>query len=266
MKTIKIIALITGVIFSVAVTTAFVGWKKTPVNVDPTTANGNGFAVLELFTSEGCSSCPPADELAAKIQAESKGKPVYILAYHVDYWDRLGWKDTFSHADYSKRQAQYASWLSLRQIYTPQLIINGKDQFVGSDEPEIRKSISTQLSGGSKANLKIDANLENSALKVNYFATGAFENSNVLIALAQKSAQNKISNGENAGRSLSHIQIVRKLQVQQLNRSGNGNLVIDLPKGFNAKNSEILGLVQNKNTGEILSAAKVDSIGVKLIQ
>src|SRR5258708_28613562 len=69
--------------------------------------NGKGFAFLELFTSEGCSSCPPADELIAKINREMEGKPVYILAYHVDYWDRLGWKDVYSSAEFSDRQGQY---------------------------------------------------------------------------------------------------------------------------------------------------------------
>lgn len=258
MKTIKILMLITGVVSSVALTTAFVGWKKTAINIDTVKADGKGFAVLELFTSEGCSSCPPADELVAKIQAESKGKSIYILAYHVDYWDRLGWKDTFSNADYSKRQTQYASWLSLPQIYTPQLIINGKDQFVGSDEPEIRNSILTHLASSSKVNLKIDASVENSMLKVNYLTTGTFKDSDILIAIVQKNAQNKISNGENAGRSLSHIQIVRKLQVQQLDEDGKGTVLIGLPNGFNSKNSEILSLVQNKNTGEILGVAKAD--------
>src|ERR1700735_4704349 len=83
-------------------------------------ADTKGFAVLELFTSEGCSSCPPADELMAEIQKEAKGKAVYILAYHVDYWNNQGWKDSFSSAAYSKRQVQYGDWLNQPQIYTPQ--------------------------------------------------------------------------------------------------------------------------------------------------
>src|SRR5271155_1276675 len=73
---------------------------------------GNGFAVVELFTSEGCSSCPPADDLIARVQQEDKDLPVYILAFHVDYWNRLGWKDAFSDAAYSDRQRRYAAWLN----------------------------------------------------------------------------------------------------------------------------------------------------------
>jgi hypothetical protein len=85
-----------------------------------------GFAVVELFTSEGCSSCPPADDLVAKIQKENNDQPVYILAFHVDYWNNLGWKDSFSSSAFSKRQNQYADWLNLRSVYTPQVIVNGR--------------------------------------------------------------------------------------------------------------------------------------------
>src|ERR1700709_1440967 len=87
-------------------------------------AAGKGFAVIELFTSEGCSSCPPADALVARVQKESNDKPVYILAFHVDYWNHLGWKDAFSSAEYSERQNQYARWLKLSSVYTPQIVVN----------------------------------------------------------------------------------------------------------------------------------------------
>ena len=86
------------------------------------TINKNGFAVVELFTSEGCSSCPPADELLAKLQRESAEKNIYLLAYHVDYWDRLGWKDQFSSNEYTKRQQKYLDWLNLYVMYTPQSV------------------------------------------------------------------------------------------------------------------------------------------------
>ena len=84
-----------------------------------------GFAVVELFSSEGCSSCPPADELTIKLSKEYK-RNVYFLGYHVDYWDHIGWKDKFSKADYTERQRQYAAKFNLNSIYTPQVIVNGK--------------------------------------------------------------------------------------------------------------------------------------------
>src|SRR5476649_2276628 len=98
MKTIKIFIRAAILAITVMAVAAF-------INIEPAVKNntiaGKGFAVVELFTSEGCSSCPPADELVARVQQESKDQPVYILAYHVDYWDRLGWKDAFSSGSYS---------------------------------------------------------------------------------------------------------------------------------------------------------------------
>ena len=117
------VALFSALLISVNKSTAS---KRKPVNFN----NDKGFAVLELFTSEGCSSCPPADELIERIQKEAGDKSVYILAYHVDYWNRLGWKDAFSQPEFSKRQYWYHQ-LFTSQVYTPQLIINGQNEFVG---------------------------------------------------------------------------------------------------------------------------------------
>jgi hypothetical protein len=218
--------------------------------------DGKGFAVLELFTSEGCSSCPPADELLAKIQKESGEKAVYILAYHVDYWDRLGWKDAYSNADFSKRQFQYGDWLHLSPIYTPQLIINGKTQYLGSDESAIDHAISEQLAGSPSSTLVLQVRREGEVLRVEYQATPFAKGSRVLIALIQKSAQSKVERGENAGLLLSHVQIVRTLLTGKSDANGNGSLKLDLPKGFDMQNGEIIGLVQDQRNGEILAAAR----------
>src|SRR4051794_1074580 len=119
MRRIKVLALASICIGAIIVSAAFTNCKNTAKGNSKTPIfEGNGFALVELFTSEGCSSCPPADELVAKVQKEVGDKAIYILAYHVDYWDRLGWKDAFSSADYTKRQNEYAHWLNLPQIYT----------------------------------------------------------------------------------------------------------------------------------------------------
>ena len=215
-----------------------------------------GFVVLELFTSEGCSSCPPADELLAKIQNESKGKPVYALAYHVDYWDRLGWKDLYSNAQFSRRQMQYENWLHLSSLYTPQLVINGKTAFVGSDESAIRKTISGQLAANQSASLVLQVQQNGDKLEIKYQALKASKNSFLLIAILQKKAESKVERGENAGRTLSHVQIVRKLQTEPVNPSGSGVSTVVLPKDLNGQNWEIVGLTQDENNGEILSAGK----------
>ena len=107
----------------------------------PATTGPSPVAVVELFTSEGCSSCPPADVLLSKLSAETakSGSGVYYLAFHVDYWDRLGWPDRFASADYTARQRAYAAAAGTRQVYTPQAVVNGAGKgFVGSDATAAR--------------------------------------------------------------------------------------------------------------------------------
>jgi hypothetical protein len=254
MRHIKIPRLVTCVIITTLSLTAC-GQENRTVEKKSSKAEGKGFAVLELFTSEGCSSCPPADEVLAKLQQETKGKDVYLLAYHVDYWNRLGWKDIFSNAGFSKRQVQYQSWLG-SQIYTPQLIINGKAEFVGSDESAIRNTIESELAAYPVAKLTLHARQDGEVLKVDYQVAGVVNGGSLLIAIIQKNAQTKVEHGENAGRTLSHVQIVHKLQHEPLVVKGDGHTVVALPKGFNAKNWEVLGWIQDQSSGEILSVAK----------
>src|SRR5579872_2158339 len=105
---------------------AFTGNKEKPV-VDSSasiTQMGQGFALVELYTSEGCSSCPPAEKVLHKLLEKDKGLPVYVLEFHVDYWDYLGWKDSLAKPEYSKRQQDYMSHFSLSSLYTPEAIIN----------------------------------------------------------------------------------------------------------------------------------------------
>jgi hypothetical protein len=257
MRNFRIISLTIYSILGVFLLTAFSVRDTKPANTEPIREVGKGFVVLELFTSEGCSSCPPADNLLAKIQKESDGKPIYILAYHVDYWDRLGWKDMFSSADYSKRQILYGKWLNTSSVYTPQVIVNGKAEFVGSNESAIRNAISVQLALKPKTELKFQVRQDNQKLMVQYQATNAAKNDNLLIAVLQKKAETKVERGENAGHILEHVQIVRKLDAERLNSSGQGGFEIDLPKGFNTNNGEILGLIQDQNNGEILAVAEL---------
>ena len=228
------------------------------INKDRAITNGKGFAVVELFTSEGCSSCPPADELVARVQKENKDKQVYILAFHVDYWNRLGWKDVFSSADYSKRQNEYANWLNLRSVYTPQIIVNGKKEFVGSEEGTLRNAITAGLRLSPSAALKLDALTDKDQASIQYQANGAGKNTSLVLALVQKRAQTEVKRGENGGRTLSHVQIVRSVKNLPLMVNGTGKTTITLPAGFNAQGWEVIGFVQNNSTGEILAASKCD--------
>ena len=224
-------------------------------NIKPTDAD-KGFAVIELFTSEGCSSCPPADAVVAKIEKESAGKPIYILAFHVDYWNRLGWKDGFSSAAYSQRQNQYARWLNLSSVYTPQIVVNGRTEFVGSEEGTLRNAIKTNLAKNALAQVSLsDVKINQNKAEIQYQTQGKITNSVLLLAIVQKSATTKVQRGENEGRTLSHVQIVREIESVSLNND-KGSAIIELPKGFDPQGSEIIAFVQNISNGEITGATK----------
>jgi hypothetical protein len=251
MKPIKIFGLI-AVVAVAAVLSAFINIRLTK----HTELETSGFALVELYTSEGCSSCPPADALVAKIEKESADKPVYILAYHVDYWDHLGWKDQFSSADYSKRQRDYAHYLKTDGVYTPQIVVNGNTEFVGSEEAKLRNAISTNLQNTPSIKISLDAtgiNPKQATLKYNI--SNADKNSILQVAVVEKSATSKVAAGENSGRTLAHVQIVRKLQQVNL-RVDAGYVDVALPEGFNSKTWEMIGFVQNKSNGAVTGAAR----------
>jgi len=222
-----------------------------------------GFALVELYTSEGCSSCPPADKLVAKIAVEYKDKEVYVLAYHVDYWNHLGWRDVFSNPQYSQRQRNYADYLKLDGVYTPQAIVNGKTEFVGSEEGKMRAAIQANLSKSATADLAL-TNLKISGNKatLQYKITGA-TNASLVLAVIQKHAQTQVKAGENSGHMLTHINIVQKLQTIGL-KNNSGNADISLPDGFNAKDWGITAFVQSNHDGAILAAQKANVDGATL--
>jgi hypothetical protein len=259
MRRIKVLALLPFFIGAIAISAAFTNCKNTAKGNSKTPGfEGKGFALVELFTSEGCSSCPPADDLIAKVQKEVGDKSIYILAYHVDYWDRLGWKDAFSSADFTKRQNEYARWLNLSQIYTPQIVVNGKTEFVGSQEGALRNAIKTGLQASSDVQLSLNVTRSvNNTASVQYKVDGKTDNAHSVIsfALVQKQAVMKVERGENGGRTLAHAQIVRNLQTLPLSKN-NGSATIALPAGFDAHGWEVIGFLQNTGNGSILGAAK----------
>ncbi len=228
-------------------------------------ATAKGFAVVELFTSEGCSSCPPADAVVAKIQKEYNDQPVYILAYHVDYWNRLGWRDVFSNAAFSKRQYQYSSWIKSSSVYTPQIVVNGTQEFVGSEEGTLRNAIRADEQKTASAQLTLnDVKVNGGKAAFNYAAGGIKENTTLVYAIVQHAAQTKVEAGENGGRTLGHVQIVRELESLPLSGRGNGAVSINLPKGLNIRDLEVIAFLQNQVTGEITAAFKTDLEAAKM--
>ncbi|MCX8472096.1 MAG: DUF1223 domain-containing protein, partial [Sediminibacterium sp.] len=114
------------------------GFESNNKSIQNTSPN---YVLVELFTSEGCSSCPPAETLIHELQKQYVDKPVIFLEYHVDYWNYLGWLDSFSSEKNTLRQQQYASWFNISDIYTPQAIINGTFQMVGSNKSQLQSTI-----------------------------------------------------------------------------------------------------------------------------
>ncbi|SDH30927.1 DUF1223 domain-containing protein [Chitinophaga filiformis] len=216
--------------------------------------DSKGFAVVELFTSEGCSSCPPADALLERIQQDNQNKQIYILAFHVDYWDHQGWRDRFSDHKYSERQQQYANWMGLSTVYTPQVVINGENEFVGSNAGAIVKAISNGLEEQSAASVGLSARIEQGKLYIGHQVSDVGKDASLVLTLVEKVAHSDVKAGENSGRKLSHVQIVRQLAVIDANSSK--EVEMKLPANFNENDFELVGFVQRNADGRIIAAGR----------
>jgi hypothetical protein len=167
--------------------------------------------LLELFTSEGCSSCPPADALLRKLDSEQPvaGADLIVLSEHVDYWNQLGWKDPFSSPQFSERQRDYARSLG-GEVYTPELVVDGAKGFVGSDESATRRAIHDAL-GAAKTPIRVEAQRMDGKVKVTLHMDQATEGT-VYLALAHDAMKSQVLRGENAGRGLAHVAVVYSLE------------------------------------------------------
>lgn len=162
-------------------------------------------AVLELFTSQGCSSCPPADELFADL---AKRPDIIALAYHVDYWDYIGWTDTFATKDYSDRQRAYAKSRGSSRIYTPQLIVNGSEGVVASHRDDVTGAVQAAM-------LDLDVELEpvSDTLKITIPGRDGLGEAVVWLVCFRDRAAVTIERGENEGKTISYAQIVMGRQA-----------------------------------------------------
>ena len=155
------------------------------------------------------------------------------ITYHVDYWDKLGWKDPFSKSAYSDRQRQYAQHFNLESVYTPQAIINGKTEFVGSNKSALWNAINNYNSSGNNVIQTETALLTNQQLSVKYNYPALQANENVILELVLKNATTQVKRGENGGATLSHINIVQ--DIVQKNES-KGTATFNLPANFAKEN------------------------------
>lgn len=214
-----------------------------------------GIAVVELFTSQGCSSCPPADAVLRTIAetAEKSGDPVHVLSFHVDYWNRLGWKDPYSHAGYSHRQREYASLARSSRVYTPQMIVNGTSEFVGSDRTKASAALAQSLAQPSGSQIAIEHSGSGKDLVIRYDVSGA-ETSHVLnLALVETPSASKVTRGENNGRMLTHVNVVRRFESVGLNKAS-GTVRLGAPTDFVGNDAAVIGYVQDRQSGRITGA------------
>ena len=255
MKSIKEILYVLSLPLIIALIMAFKGFSEDKELQNIKNSNLNkSFAVVELFTSEGCWSCPPADELIAKLEKDNRNKKLYILAFHVDYWDHQGWKDRFSKNQFTERQKQYATWLNLSTLYTPQMVINGRQEMVGSETGKVISGIQSAMLESHAENLSLKVlKTEGKNVQVGYRSASTFKNSDILMALVQKHASSQVSAGENAGKALSHVQVVRDLQSRAL--KAQDSFSFKLPESNNAW--EIIAFEQDRKSGVILDASNI---------
>src|SRR5580658_3520785 len=174
--------------------------------------------LLELFTSEGCSSCPPADRLLQVLDEKQPvaGADLIVLSEHVDYWNGLGWKDPFSSPQYTARQQDYTNRYNFDGVYTPQLVVDGRYGLVGSDGREassaIQKAIREQKIAVAISNVSRDGNQVTAHIELNAEQNFKGGRGVLYIAIADNRADSHVAAGENAGRSLAHVAVTRVLK------------------------------------------------------
>jgi hypothetical protein len=186
-------------------------------SVAPGTAAPKTSVLVELFTSEGCSSCPPADAHLAKLLTEQPVADVVIvpLSLHVDYWDHQGWKDPFSSKAFTSRQSEYSKMFGAAKVYTPQMVVDGRDELNGSDEAAARRALAAAASRPHLP-LRIDARTRGASVRMSIDLPAApadAEPIDVLVALTEDGLTSVVRRGENGGRTLSHVAVVRTLQT-----------------------------------------------------
>lgn len=228
--------------------------------LDADIAKAPGFAVVELFTSEGCSSCPPAESVLndLAVEAAKENVRVFSLAFHVDYWDYLGWKDRYASDQHTARQKFYGKAMHLRSIYTPQAVVNGRVQFVGSNRDKIRGALVAALSKPPTVKIIINqAPVTPRGVAITVKLTGAPADAKVHVATVQSGLVSKVTAGENRGGTLRHNNVVRRFDTYTLKPDQTSIVHTIMPiQGADEKDVDTIVYVQDSRTLQILAAAR----------
>ncbi len=211
-------------------------------------------AVLELFTSQGCASCPPADELIAELRER---KDLVVLAYHVDYWDYIGWADTFGSQENSDFQRSYAASWGKNRIYTPQMVINGSVDVVGSRRAEVDDAIDK-----ATLPLRVRMGYKDGILEIGVNAAIGLPESSIWLVTFRSEANVEIERGENRGHSVNYVQIVTSRQVLGMWDPATGaDLKLQLSDVLGGDSDGLAVIIQQQYDGlpgPILGAAMIE--------
>lgn len=228
--------------------------------------------VVELFTSEGCSTCPPADALLAKLEDRQlvEGAHVIALEEHVDYWNQQGWIDPYSSAEWTERQREYASKLKSGEVYTPQMLVDGQREFVGSRELEAEQVIQ-QSASREKTDVTIIVQPPSSdgspqfKVHVGKLTGNADRDSaEIWLGVTEQGLASDVRGGENSGRNLRHAPVLRTLRkigvvkaVGESSSAFEASPVVKLKPAWKTQNLQVVVFVQEKKSRRILGAASV---------
>lgn len=228
-------------------------------NADDFAPNAKQTVLVELFTSEGCSSCPPADKVLARLDSDetNPNAEVITLSLHVDYWDSPGWKDPFSSLAFSKRQDIYSQRFRADN-YTPQMIVDGSEAFVGSDAGRAQKAIANAAKA-PKATIEIVR--ADDKLKIKITNAPAHENATVFLAVAESDLASSVRGGENSGRKLAHSSVVRELKSLGMMTAQQKDLemesVVQMQPTWKKENLKLIVFAQENQTRRIFGAREI---------
>lgn len=246
----------------VTLAVVFSGWAGAQESSQSPPDEGGAAVLVELFTSEGCHSCPPADRVASEVaaRADAEGTPVHVVAWHVDYWDRLGWKDPFSSEEATARQHAYARAWRERQVYTPHMVVNGRPGFVGSDAGRARSAIAEASVAAPSGRVGLKA--QRTGLEVALSITSEVPEGEraaeyeVVIVAVESGLTTEVPRGENAGKTLVHAPTVRASSRAPV---GAASARLTLPEGVDPERTKLIAFVQH-----VAGRAVVASAGLAL--
>jgi hypothetical protein len=247
-------------IFAKLFLTVFLFAGHVPSNAAPNAASP---VVVELFTSEGCSSCPPADALLQRFDKQPyPGAHLIVLSEHVDYWNHIGWTDPYSDAAFSQRQSSYGTELKLESVYTPQIVVDGAEEFAANNSEDAQRvfgkaaaeeKVPVKLSSLSVVSNHLRAHIETGELSAKFAAT------DVVLAVALDHAESQVKGGENSGRRLTHVAVVRNLSKVGSMKSGqtfSRDVEIKLKPGTDSATLRVIAFLQQPGPGKIVGAAE----------